>query len=77
MYPGYLNLHTCDILFCPVSPREQRKEHIIIGTSGTVLDWILKKRVIDTKNITMFVLDEADIMIDQQGQQDQTVRIQK
>lgn len=25
----------------------------------------------------MFVLDEADVMIDQQGQQDQTVRIQK
>ena len=25
----------------------------------------------------MFVLDEADVMIDQQGQQDQTVRIQR
>ena len=25
----------------------------------------------------MFVLDEADVMIDQQGQQDQTIRIQR
>jgi len=25
----------------------------------------------------MFVLDEADVMIDLQGQQDQTIRIQK
>ena len=24
----------------------------------------------------MFVLDESDVMIDQQGQQDQTIRIQ-
>ena len=57
--------------------RVLRREHIIMGTSGTVLDWVLKKRVIDPKKITMFVLDEADIMIDQQGQQDQTIRIQK
>ena len=54
-----------------------RREHIIMGTSGTVLDWVLKKRVIDPKKIVMFVLDEADIMIDHQGQQDQTIRIQK
>ncbi|XP_064385285.1 ATP-dependent RNA helicase DDX19A-like [Halichondria panicea] len=53
------------------------KEQIIMGTSGTVLDWILKKKAIDPTKIKMFVLDEADVMIDQQGQQDQTVRIQK
>ena len=34
-------------------------------------------QVIDPSKITMFVLDEADVMIDQQGQQDQTIRIQK
>ena len=60
-----------------VESRVLRREHIIMGTSGTVLDWVLKKRVIDPKKIVMFVLDEADIMIDQQGQQDQTIRIQK
>lgn len=60
-----------------VELRVLRQEHIIMGTSGTVLDWILKKKVIDPKKIIMFVLDEADVMIDQQGQQDQTIRIQK
>lgn len=91
-------------------------EQIIMGTSGTVLDWILKRKVtfsahiqtctfshththslshthahtqilslshactlqvIDPKKISMLVLDEADVMIDQQGQQDQTIRIKK
>jgi len=60
-----------------VEARVLRKEHIIMGTSGTVLDWLLKRKVIDPSKISMFVLDEADIMIDQQGQQDQTIRIQK
>ena len=75
-------LHRCTHALLPLSlhtveSRVLRREHIIMGTSGTVLDWVLKKRVIDPKKITMFVLDEADIMIDQQGQQDQTIRIQK
>ena len=42
-----------------------------------VLDSILKKKAFDPKKIKLFVLDEADVMIAQQGQQDQTVRIQK
>lgn len=60
-----------------VENRVERTEHIIMGTSGTVLDWILKRKVVDPSKIVMFVLDEADVMIDQQGQQDQTIRIQK
>lgn len=60
-----------------VESRQERTEHIVMGTSGTTLDWILKKKVIDPKKVTMFVLDEADVMIDQQGQQDQTIRIQR
>uniref|UniRef100_A0A6I8PEB1 RNA helicase n=1 Tax=Ornithorhynchus anatinus TaxID=9258 RepID=A0A6I8PEB1_ORNAN len=39
-------------------------EHIVIGTPGTVLDWL-------------FVLDEADVMIATQGHQDQSIRIQR
>ena len=58
--------------------RGQRiSDHVIIGTAGTLLDWIMKSRVFDPKLINMFVLDEADVMIDQQGQQDQTIRIHK
>ena len=69
------------ILFClfdsDVKRGEQITEHIIIGTAGTVLDWATKLRVFDPSKITMFVLDEADVMIDTQGQQDQTIRIHK
>ena len=50
---------------------------MIIGTPGTTLDWVLKLRVFDPKKINAFVLDEADVMIDTQGHQDQTIRIYK
>ena len=52
-------------------------DHIIIGTPGKVLDWGLKFRFFDLKKIKVFVLDEADVMIDTQGHQDQSIRIQK
>ncbi|KAM9269282.1 ATP-dependent RNA helicase DDX25 isoform 1-T2 [Morus bassanus] len=50
---------------------------IIIGTPGTMLDWCFKRRVVDMKKINMFVLDEADIMIDTQGLSYQSIRIQR
>ena len=53
------------------------QDHIIIGTPGTMLDWAVKFKVIDMKKINVFVLDEADVMIDTQGHQDQSIRIQR
>lgn len=52
-------------------------EHVIIGTPGKVLDWSLKFKIFDLKQIGVFVLDEADVMIDMQGHQDQCIRIHK
>ncbi|XP_050308395.1 DEAD-box helicase Dbp80 [Anthonomus grandis grandis] len=52
-------------------------EHIIIGTPGKVMDWALKLKFFDLKKISVFVLDEADVMIAQQGHQDQCIRIHK
>ena len=52
-------------------------EHIIIGTPGKVLDWSIKFKFFDLKKITVFVLDEADVMIATQGHQDQSIRIHK
>ncbi|XP_041861100.1 ATP-dependent RNA helicase DDX19A isoform X3 [Melanotaenia boesemani] len=51
------------------------KEQIVIGTPGTVLDWCTKYKHIDPKKITLFVLDEADVMIATQGHRDQSIRI--
>ncbi|XP_066597660.1 DEAD-box helicase Dbp80 [Prorops nasuta] len=52
-------------------------DHIIIGTPGKVLDWAAKFRFFDPSKITVFVLDEADVMIATQGHQDQCIRIHK
>ncbi|XP_061590681.1 ATP-dependent RNA helicase DDX19A [Cololabis saira] len=52
-------------------------QHIVIGTPGTVLYWCIKYKIIDPKKITMFVLDEADVMIATQGHRDQSIRIHR
>lgn len=52
-------------------------EHIVIGTPGKVLDWSIKYKFFDLSKITVFVLDEADVMIATQGHQDQSFRIRR
>lgn len=50
--------------------------HVLIGTPGKTQD-LVKKGVVDLSNICVFVLDEADMMLDQEnqmGSQVQTVR---
>lgn len=63
-----------------VVPDEEVKGHvksqICIGTPGRFAD-LIKKEQIDMKKIRMFVLDEADHMIDISGLKDQTMRLQK
>eukprot|EP00033_Pygsuia_biforma_P002200 GCRY01002438.1.p1 GENE.GCRY01002438.1~~GCRY01002438.1.p1 ORF type:complete len:430 (-),score=89.14 GCRY01002438.1:43-1332(-) len=51
-------------------------EQIIIGTPGRILD-MMKKKEFDAQNIKIFVLDEADVMIDMQGLGDVSMRIKK
>ncbi|MCL4134219.1 UNVERIFIED_CONTAM: hypothetical protein GTU68_015793 [Idotea baltica] len=53
------------------------REHIVIGTPGKVVDWVIKQRALDLSGCKVFVLDEADVMIATQGHQDQSVRIHK
>ena len=38
---------------------------------------LVRRRVIDTKHVKVFVLDEADQMLDQGGLGDQTTRLKK
>lgn len=52
--------------------------HIIIGTPGTAFDWSCPRiNVFSLRKLKVFVLDEADVMIDQQGHQDICIRIVK
>ncbi len=54
------------------------KEQIIIGTPGTCFDWSSPRiNCFSLKKIKIFCLDEADVMIDQQGHQDICIRIVK
>ena len=73
------NVHVICYKFCfsSVTRGQRVTDHILFGTPGTLLDWILRHRVIDSKKIKMFVLDEADVMIALRGHQDQSIRIHK
>lgn len=47
---------------------------IVVGTPGTVLDLIRRKQL-PVSGIKVFVLDEADNMLDQQGLGEQCIRV--
>ncbi|KAJ3090572.1 RNA helicase required for poly(A+) mRNA export [Quaeritorhiza haematococci] len=56
-------------------PRGQKvNAQIVIGTPGTVTE-LIKRRALDVSNLRIFVLDEADNMLDQQGLGDQSIRV--
>ncbi|KAH7925845.1 DEAD-domain-containing protein [Leucogyrophana mollusca] len=48
--------------------------HIVVGTPGTMTD-LLRRKVIDSSEVKVFVLDEADNMLDQDGLGEQTLRV--
>lgn len=73
-----LSASVCDFLWrFSVNGWSKIQEQIVIGTPGTMSDWLIKKKVIDPEEIRVFVLDEADVMIAMQGYQDQSIRIQR
>nr|XP_027201218.1 ATP-dependent RNA helicase DDX19A-like [Dermatophagoides pteronyssinus] len=59
-------------------PRNTKiSEHILIGTPGKMIDWALKYNFFNIKKISVFVLDEADVMIDTQGLRAQSIRLKQ
>lgn len=58
-------------------PRGQKvNAHIVVGTPGTVMD-LIRRRQLDTTHVRVFILDEADNMIDQQGLGDHSLRVKQ
>jgi ATP-dependent RNA helicase DDX19/DBP5 len=51
-------------------------DHILIGTPGTIND-LDRKRLIDLSKVKIYVLDEADVMLDKQGMGIQSLRVRK
>eukprot|EP01099_Mayorella_cantabrigiensis_P000826 TRINITY_DN1353_c0_g1_i2.p1 TRINITY_DN1353_c0_g1~~TRINITY_DN1353_c0_g1_i2.p1 ORF type:complete len:323 (-),score=80.95 TRINITY_DN1353_c0_g1_i2:10-978(-) len=66
-----------EILSCVAEGDIPKKitHQVLVGTPGKMLSLIGKS--FDPKNITMFVLDEADMMLDAQGLKDSSLRIQR
>ncbi|EKM57811.1 uncharacterized protein PHACADRAFT_182252 [Phanerochaete carnosa HHB-10118-sp] len=71
--------------FTPVQTEYAIKDHlprnaskvtaqVIVGTPGTMTD-LIRRKVIDTSAVKIFVLDEADEMLNQDGLGDQTLRV--
>ncbi|KAG0137677.1 P-loop containing nucleoside triphosphate hydrolase protein [Tuber indicum] len=50
--------------------------HIVVGTPGTVLDLIQQKKL-PVEHLKVFVLDDADIMLDLQGLSEQCLRVKR
>ncbi|KAI8799231.1 P-loop containing nucleoside triphosphate hydrolase protein [Cladochytrium replicatum] len=65
-------------IHCAVKQSAERgqkiTEQFIVGTPGTVNE-LIKRRSIDPSRVRIFVLDEADNMLDQQGLGDQSIRV--
>jgi ATP-dependent RNA helicase DDX19/DBP5 len=59
-------------------PRDAKNvtAQVIVGTPGTMTD-LVRRRVIDATHVKVFVLDEADSMLDSDGLGDQTLRVKK
>lgn len=50
--------------------------NIVVGTPGTILD-LMRRKLIQLNQVRIFVLDEADNMLDKQGLGDQCIRVKK
>ncbi|ODQ67762.1 DEAD-domain-containing protein [Nadsonia fulvescens var. elongata DSM 6958] len=72
----YTNIKTAFGIPGSVEKNEIVTAPIVVGTPGTVLDLIRRKQL-NTSAIKVFVLDEADNMLDQQGLADQCTRVKK
>lgn len=72
----FTNVTTAFALKDSVEKGAKVDAHVVVGTPGTVID-LIRKRQIDASHVRVFVLDEADNMIDQQGLGDQSLRVRK
>lgn len=53
---------------------ERVDAHLVVGTPGKMFD-LIKTRALDASAVRVFVLDEADNMLDQQGLGEQSIRV--
>ncbi|KAF8001915.1 hypothetical protein HF325_002880 [Metschnikowia pulcherrima] len=59
-----------------VAKKEVVSDHVLVGTPGVMLD-LLRQRQVSPANLKVFVLDEADSMLEAQGLGDLCLRVKK
>ncbi|KWU46697.1 ATP-dependent RNA helicase DBP5 [Rhodotorula sp. JG-1b] len=52
-------------------------QQVIIGTPGTMIDMVTKGRILDLREVKVFVLDEADNMLESGSMGDQSITLKK
>ncbi|KAL0077600.1 P-loop containing nucleoside triphosphate hydrolase protein, partial [Phycomyces blakesleeanus] len=70
----YTNITKALVVKDSIAKNQPVNAQIIVGTPGSVQD-VIRKRLLPINNIKIFVLDEADNMLDQSGLGDQSLRI--
>ncbi|GMT14888.1 hypothetical protein PFISCL1PPCAC_6185, partial [Pristionchus fissidentatus] len=58
-----------------VTRGQQLTDQFVIGTPGKMLDYVTKLNMFDASKVISLALDEADVMMSQQGHQDLSIRI--
>lgn len=53
------------------------EQQIVIGTPGTIIDLVQKARILDLTAVKVFVLDEADNMLDSGTMGEQSIQVKK
>jgi ATP-dependent RNA helicase DDX19/DBP5 len=66
----------CTLVVKDASLPKKITDQIVVGTPGKLLD-VIKRRQLDLGKVKIFVLDEADVMLDRQGLADQSLRIKR
>lgn len=56
--------------------RDPINAHVLVGTPGTLLE-LERRRLVNLSQVRVFVLDEADVMLDKQGMGLQSMRLRK
>lgn len=70
----YTNITTKLVVKDSLKRNEPVQSQVIVGTPGSVAD-VIRRRHLPVQGVKIFVLDEADNMLDQDGLGDQSIRI--
>lgn len=72
----HTKVELCEAIPGSVQRGEKISAQIVVGTPGKMFD-LIKARSLDTSQVKVFVLDEADNMLDQQSLGEQSIRVKK